>query len=165
MTITEKSIYTTQLMAILREVGEDETITYEAMNEAIGLDVRPNKAGYCYQKSARDILERDEAIAFEVEPKIGLKRLTPEQVAQGTGSAYREQKISLLKRSKRRISTVNDHYDGLSPEAKIKVTAHRTILAFDHEIMRAKNIRKIEGKAAEHENLIGFDETLKLFAP
>uniref|UniRef100_A0A6H1ZZJ1 Uncharacterized protein n=1 Tax=viral metagenome TaxID=1070528 RepID=A0A6H1ZZJ1_9ZZZZ len=161
--ITERHIYTQELIKILKTVNEDETITYEKMGAVIGLNVRPQQDGYSYQHSAREILEREENIVFDVIPKIGLKRLTHEKVATGTGGIYIKRKRSLIRRSKRRIRTVDDSYDNLSNDAKMRVTAHRTILAFDNEVTKAKNILKIENKIKESNNLIGFQDTIELF--
>ena len=161
--ITERHIYTQELMNALKSVLENEIITYETMENIIGMGCRPDEAGYGYQYSARIILERENSIAFEVVPTVGLKRLTAEQVANGTGSIYLKSKRSMIRRSKRRISTVNDQYDNLSDGAKFRVTAHRTILAFDSELSKAKNILKIENKVKQDNKLIGFNDTIKLF--
>lgn len=161
--ITERHIYTQEIMKLLRTIKENDTVSYDQMSAAIGMDVRPDGPGYGYQHSARAILEREDDIAFEVVPTIGLKRLTPEQVATGTNSIYMKGKRSLIRRSKRRIKTVDDYYDELSQQAKMQVTAHRTILAFDSEMSRPKNIIKIENKVKETSKLIGFQETIKLF--
>lgn len=161
--ITERHIYTQELIKVLKTVKEEETISYEKLSETIGMDVRPQMPGYGYQHSAREILEREDNIAFEVVPTEGLRRLTPEQVATGTGSLYLKGKRSLIRRSKRRIRTVDDHYENLSNEAKMRVTAHRTILAFDNELSKPKNVLKIEAKIRESNKLIGFNDTIKLF--
>uniref|UniRef100_A0A6H1ZMZ4 Uncharacterized protein n=1 Tax=viral metagenome TaxID=1070528 RepID=A0A6H1ZMZ4_9ZZZZ len=161
--ITERHIYTQELIKVLKTVNEEETISYEKLGAVIGMDIRPQSEGYCYQYSAREILERDDNIVFEVIPKVGFKRLTPEQIATGTGSIYLKSKKSLIKRSKRRIHTIDDQYDNLSAAAKMRVTAHRTILAFDNELSKPKNILKIENKVKDTNKLIGFQETIKLF--
>ena len=161
--ITERHIYTQEIIKLLKTVDEGDVIPYESLTSTIGLDVRPQKPGYGYQHSAREILERDNDIVFEVIPKVGLKRLTPEQVAMGSGTVYLKGKKSLIKRSARRISTVTDYYEDLSQEAKFKVTAHRTILAFDNELSKNKNVAQIENKIKSDNKLIGFQDTIKLF--
>lgn len=161
--ITERHIYTQELIKVLKTVKEEETVTYENLSAAIGMDVRPSGPGYGYQHSARAILERENDIAFEAVPKIGLKRLTPEQVATGTGSVYLQRKRSLIRKSKRRISTIDDHYEDLSNDAKLRVTAHRTILAFDSQLSKPKNLLKIDDKVRETNKLIGFQDTIRLF--
>lgn len=163
MTITERHIYTQEIIKVLKTVQEGQTIGYDELSKAIGMNVRPQHEGYGYQHSAREILERDNDIAFDVVPKVGLRRLTPEEVATGTGSTYLNHKKSLIRRSRRRIKTVDDHYENLSNEAKMRVTAHRTILAFDHELSKSKNILKIDNKVREFNKLIGFQDTIKLF--
>jgi hypothetical protein len=161
--ISERHIYTQELMKALRSIEEEQTISYEDLSATIGLDVRPEGAGYPYQHSARAILEREDNIAFEVVVKEGLRRLTPEQVANGTGSIYQKKKRSLIHRSKRRIRTIDDKYDELSSDAKMNVTAHRTILAFDYQLSKPKNLRMIEGKVKETNKLLGFQDTISLF--
>lgn len=161
--ISERHIYTQELMKALRNVKEEQMISYEDMSQTIGLDVRPEGAGYSYQHSAREILECEDNIAFAVVVKEGLRRLTPEQVANGTGSIYQKKKRSLIHRSKRRIRTIDDKYDELSSDAKMNVTAHRTILAFDYQLSKPKNIRMIESRVRESNKLLGFQDTIRLF--
>ena len=162
-TITERHIYTQELIKILQTVKEEETISYEKLSSTIGMDVRPQRQGYSYQHSARRILENEEDIAFEVVPTLGFRRLTPEQVATGTGSVYLKGKKSLISRSTRRIRTVNNFYEKLSHDAQMRVTAHRTILAFDNELSKPKNLLKITDRIKADNKLIGFQDTLKLF--
>jgi hypothetical protein len=163
--ITERSIYTQQLLTLLKKVEEGEIITYEEMDKEIGIGTRPNEEGYCYQKSARDTLERDSNIVFEVVPKVGIKRLSAEQIAKGTGPLYIRKKKSLIKRSKRRIQAINDVYDDLSSEAKNEVNIHRTILAFESEVLKPKNMLKLGDHVTNSKKLVGFADTLRLFNP
>jgi hypothetical protein len=162
-TITERHIYTQEILRKLKSIEEKQTISYDDLSKTIGLDVRPQKEGYPYQYSARIILERENGIVFEVLKGEGFRRLTPEDVARGTGDVYQKRKKALITRSKRRIGAVTDHYDDLSDEGKIKVTIHRTILAFENEIAKPKNILKIEKTVQEHKQLVGFKDTLQLF--
>lgn len=162
-TIGEQHIYTQELIKILQNVQETETITYTDMSASIGVNVSPDGPGYGYQKSARDYLEREYDIVFEVLPTIGLRHMTHEEVALSTGSEYNKKKASLLKRSKRKIKTVANSYDNLSQEAQIKTTLARTIIAFDSEVIKAKNIKQIENRVQETNKLVGFKETLSLF--
>ena len=162
-TITERHIYTQELIKVLQTVKAEDTISYDKLTSTIGMNVRPQHEGYAYQHSARRILEREQDIVFEVIQTVGLRRLTPEEVATGTGSVYLKGKKSLIRRSKCRIRTVDDHYDELSPDAQMRVTAHRTILAFDNELSKPKNILKITDRIKEENKLIGFRNTIKLF--
>ena len=162
-TITEQNIYTQELIEVLKIIKKEQTISYNELSKTIGIDIRPGYAGYGYQYSARKILEREDNIVFEAVAKVGLRRLTSEEIATGTGSVYLRKKRSLIKRSKSRIRTIDDHYDDLSNEAKMQVTAHRTILAFDNELSKLKNILKIKNKIEKDNKLIGFKDTIKLF--
>lgn len=161
--ITERHIYTQEIIKVLMGVNDDEVIPYEKLSDTIGMDVRPNMPGYGYQHSAREILERDEDISFDVIPTVGLKRVPYENVAIGTGSVYLKRKKSLHSRIRRRIGTVDDHYDALSDAAKLKTTTLRTMLAFDSEMLKPKNVRKIENKVQEVNKLVGFQDTIRLF--
>lgn len=161
--ITERHIYTQELIRALKNIEPTKIITYDDLGKIIGMDVRPHAEGYTYQYSARGILEREDQIAFEIIPKIGLRRLTIEEVALGTGSIYQKSKKSLIHRSKRRISTVDGHYDNLSPEAQMRLTIHRTILAFDYQFSKSQKMLRLENKIREDVKLIGFQDMLELF--
>lgn len=162
-TIGERHIYTQELMKNMKKVPEGGLISYEDLTKIIGIDVRPGGAGYIYQKSARDILERDDNIVFEVVKNVGIKRMTPDEVGKSTASIYINRKKSIARRYKRRIDTVSDKFESLDQEAKIKTTLARTIIAFDSELLKSKNILKIENKVKRSTRLIGFNDTLKLF--
>ena len=163
-TIGQRHIYTQELIKALRAVKASDTIEYETLSRIIGIDVRPNHSGYNYQKTARDILEKDESIVFEPVDTVGLRRMLPEEVAKSTGEKYLREKKSSIKRNKRRIETVDDSFESLSPEAQLKTTFTRTILAFDSEVCKRKNMNLIESKVAESKALIGFDSTISLFS-
>jgi hypothetical protein len=162
-TYREKNIYTQELIRVLKEVEEDNIIPYQKLSFLVGINIRPNHEGYRYLHSARHILERDHDVAFKTITGKGLKRMTPEQVANETGHEYILKKKSLIRHSKRRIKTIDDSYEKLSNDAKIKATLHRTMLAFDNEFSKSKNILKIENHVQKNNMLIGFDETIKLF--
>lgn len=163
--ITERSIYTTEIIKLLEKVSEGEMITYKEISNEVGIGVEHGQAGYGYQKSARDILEREQDIVFDVITGKGLKRLTPAQIGMGSGNIYIKRKKSLIKKSSRRISTLNDKFDELGKDVQLKVTAHRTLLAFDSELLKKKNITMIENRVNDTKKLIGFDDTIKMFTP
>jgi hypothetical protein len=162
-TIGEKHIYTQELIKLLKEVPQTETITYETMSAHVGIDVRPNQPGYGYQKSARAYLQREYDIVFEVIKTVGLRHMTHEEVALSAKEGYVTKKRRLVTREKRRINTVANSYDELTPGAKIETTLTRTLLAFDSEASKAKNIRQIEARVVQTNQLIGFKDTLALF--
>jgi len=160
---TELSVYTQELKKMLLAIDQNETIKYETLSEKIGMDVKAQGKGYRYQKSARDILEREHHIVFEPVQTVGLKRVSAERVALGTADLYIRGKKSLIKRSKRRINTVNNKYEELSNEAKMQANFARTLIAFDDEAMKRKNTKKIENKVKQTQGLVGFNNTLELF--
>lgn len=162
-TITERSVYTTELIELLKKIPPESVATYEMMESKIGLDVRPGNDGYGYQKSARDILEKEHGIVFETITKVGLKKLTSEEIGLGSGNLYLKRKKSLIRKSKIRISTINDKFENLSKEAQLQVNAHRTILAFDAEMTKPKNLLKVTEGVIKKNELIGFEATINLF--
>jgi len=162
-TIGERHIYTQELLKRLKKVSVGEIINYNELSKIIGINVRPGFDGYSYQKSARDISERDEKIVFEVVPTVGLKRISKDDVAESSLSMYQEKKKSNIKRVKRRIETVDDDYDKLNENAKQKTLALKTLLVFDNEISKGKNILKITDQIKTDQKLIGFESTLDLF--
>ena len=162
-TIGQRHIYTQEIMNALRCLKHGDNIAYESLSSLIGLGTRSNEPGYCYQKTARDILEKDESIVFEVIEKEGLRRMFPEEVAMSTIHKHLKEKKAMVKRNIIRIDTVSDYYDQLSPEAKIKTIIARTVLSFDSEMLKSKNVAMIENKVLENKVLIGFDDTISLF--
>ena len=162
-TIGQRHIYTQEIMEVLRVLKEGERISYDALSGIIGLGVTAMEPGYGYQKTARDILEKEESIVFEVIAKEGLRRMSPEEVAMSTIHKHIKEKKSMIRRNTIRINTVSDSYDGLSEGAKMKTTLVRTVLSFDSEMMKKKNVSLIEDKVVENKALIGFDDTLSLF--
>jgi hypothetical protein len=161
--IGERHIHTQEIAKALREIPEGDTITYEEMTKLIGIDTSPKGSGYQYQYTARDILERDEKIVFECLFKVGLKRLPPEKVALSSSSMYLKRKRSLIRRNKRRIDTVNDVYEDLSAEARFKTDLARTLLSFDAQMTRRKNINKIQANIKDANKAVEFTDTLRLF--
>ncbi len=162
-TIGQRHIYTQEIMNALRKIKAGERISYSAMSNIIGLETVAGHPGYGYQKTARDILEKEESIVFEVIKKEGLRRMTPEEVAMSALHKYMKEKKSMVRRNMIRIETVSDAYDTLSQDAKTKTTLARTVLAFDRELLKKKNVSLIETKVIENKTLIGFDDTLSLF--
>ena len=162
-TIGERHIYTQELVSLLKNAKNGDIISYASMKEKIGMDVTASGDGYGYQKTARDVLERDEAIVFEVIPKLGLRRMTAEEVALSATSMYVKRKKSIIRRSKRRLQTVNDSFETLSPEAQLKTTLARTIIAFDAEMSKPKKLAKIEEAAKDKNHIIGFKNTIDMF--
>lgn len=161
--IGERHIYTHELIKMLSDTNDGDVVTYEQMEKVIGLPTQSPGEGYKYQKSARDILEKESAIVFEVIDTVGLKRLSAEQVALSTAKMYTDRKKQSMKRFKRRISTVDDSYEDLSAEAKVKTTLARTLLAFDNELLKNKSVNRIESEIKEANKVIGFGDTLRLF--
>jgi hypothetical protein len=159
----ERHIYTQELCKLLNACDVGEVLTYDEMDAKIGLSTRPTGSGYGYQRTARIILERDFNIVFEVVERVGLKRLSNEQVATSTAAMYIHKKKSIIKHHKRRIKTVDDAFETLSPAAKIKTTLARTLLAFDSETVKGRRVNQIEQRVTEKQTLIGFGETVDLF--
>ncbi|MDE2102602.1 MAG: hypothetical protein KGL39_35470 [Patescibacteria group bacterium] len=67
--------------AILQALPRGEVITYEQLEEELGLDVRPGQPGYHYVKTARGILRRDGTGTFWPIDGKGIKHLTSQEVA------------------------------------------------------------------------------------
>lgn len=162
-TIGERSIYTTQLLSLLRKCEIGQTVTYDEMDNVIGMKTQAQYDGYPYQKKARDILERDDNIVFEVITKIGLKRLAPKDVGKSSLRIYLNQKKSILKKNKRRLKTIDDEYENLSLDVRTAIDLTRTILAYDAVTIKPKKIELIEQAVSLNQKMLGFSDTLKLF--
>lgn len=160
-TIGQTSFYTHEIVKYLQRVEEGSIAQYDEIGQSIGMNVRPNKLGYGYLQSAFKILERDHNIIYENIPKVGYKRLTVEEVAQTGLTLYTKRKKANIQRHKRRINTVSDNYEDLSDQDKMKVTATRTILAFDEQTTKRASL--VEDKVQDTRKMIGFNDTIKLF--
>lgn len=162
-TIGEQTIYTQELLKLLRTIPQEETVTYEQMEKAMGLNPRSGHAGYPYLRTAMMVMERDHDVVFENVRTVGIRHMTPEEVALSVTDAYISRKKRLVKKHIRKVNTLNDAYEGLTPTARQKTTLARTLLAFEHEAAKQKHVRAIEADVAEKNRAIGFKDTLALF--
>jgi len=162
-TIGQRSIYTQELVSLFKEVPVGDVVRYEAMERCIGIGCRPNEPGYGYQASARKIMQQEYNAVFENLRKVGYRRLPHGDVAGSAVGVYTKKKASLLKAARRRLNTVNDAYETLSPEAKMQTTFARTLLAFEAETNKKRRIEQIAASVGASGRLLGFEETLQLF--
>jgi len=111
---------TTALVDLLRSVPLGGTIRYADLSAAIGSDVtgpaRPRLT------SARRIVLRDHGAAFDVEYRVGLRRLNPEE-APNIGSAARRRIKRTANTARRAMVAVADHSNGLPPDAARRMSA------------------------------------------
>lgn len=162
-TISERHIYTTQLVELLADTVEGETITYDKMSELIGVDTRPSGLGYRYQHSARYILEKEAGIVFEVIDTVGLKHMPKEDVALSSVASLARPINSKVLRQRRRMNTLVDHYDQLSEDAKNTLNSARALALFLGKTCTHRGVKLIAGATQKSRKQISFDETIGLF--
>lgn len=162
-TIGERHIYTNQILKMLEDVNEGQTLRYKEMTAAIGLDTQPGGDGYSYQRSARRIMEREFNAVFEALTNVGLKRLPPTDVAKSSTNSFLSPLRRHIARQKRRLNTLNDEYENLDDESRFGVDTARTIIAFTDSMTRKKAVKKIAEKVTSSNKMIGFRDTLALF--
>lgn len=164
-TIGERHIYTDQLIKFLTATEIGEIVTYEQLQTVIDMDCRPQGPGYGYQYMARNILERESNMVFEVVSKIGLKHMPPNDVARSSLQCFLKPLKSHLKRQKRRVNTLSDDYENLKAPERFCVDTTRTLIAFTDHATRKKAINLIEAEVKNTLKAVSLDDTIALFMP
>lgn len=161
----ERHIFTELIIQLLSSIEIGEIVTYEQLEAEIEMDCRPQGPGYGYQYTARNILERESNIVFEAVSKIGLKRLPPEDVAQSSVQCVTKPLRALLKRQKRRLDTLNESYESLSPPGRFCVDTARTLIVFAKSVTSKKSVSMIRSQVQVNKKQISLDDTIALFMP
>lgn len=118
---------------LLRQAQIGDVVTYEAISEAIGRDVRENCMGAL--QTARSLVQRENRMVFDVVRKIGLKRLDNDSIVDLSDRA-REQARRLAKRTSKKLVCVD--YDSLSREKQTKHNASLSVFSCIAELSTNK---------------------------
>ena len=152
----EKSVDTKVLENVLGEAQVGQTITYEAMSQAIGRDVREHSQASL--STARRGVLKTKGFVFGVERNVGLTRLSDAEIVNSSENdrkrVQRAAKRSLVKLTKVRFETLPEEQKRMHVTYSAQLGA---IAMFSSK--QASN--KIESKANSEQMPIG--ETLKLF--
>jgi len=154
----EKSNDTKVLESVLKEVEVGATITYDDLSRSIGRDVR--EFAYPALLSARNNLEKELRIVFEVETNVGLVRLNDSGIVRSSENDRKK----LLRRSKRCIRKQECvKFENLTQEEKRQhVTACAQFGAIAMFASKSAS-KKIGSVVTSKSNVIPIGETLKLF--
>jgi hypothetical protein len=144
----EVSEETRIIKALLEQALEGNLVTYKALTNALGKDVRLDCWGYV--TTARRQLLREKGFMFAIEQNIGLRRLTnDEKVDAGKYRVRRAGRQATY--GEREMRTID--WDDLSTDRMREATANRTVLGVQRIAARRSNMERLKqlnnGKAGK----------------
>lgn len=126
------------LASVLREVGKDDTISYEALSRAIGRNVRSECAGALH--SARLLVQREDRMVFDSVRGVGLMRLADSAIVDLADKA-RDKVRKHAKRTAKKLVCVD--FDALPNDKKIKHNAALSMFGVMSEIATDKSMKRL----------------------
>lgn len=150
----------TRLYDLIKSAAPQQTVTYEQMIRACGLDVRGMHRGILYAVLKR--LEQEQAASFGVVRGVGYICLTNDEiVSSGTSKVHR------LRRASRRIQnqlTVAE-YTKLSPASQVEYSVTMAITHIISEGTKAKTRKALASAAVKTKcPVLPLTDTLALLA-
>jgi len=161
-TIGERSIYTQSIVDNMKETKPGDVVTYSVLTNLIGMGARSGDSGYGYVQSAIEIIKKEYAIVMENIRNVGYRHMTKEDVAKSSMDLYTKKLKAETRRTKKRLGTLTDYWDTLTPDSRIKAIAASTFVSMNQHMLKAKHMRKLEAAVKENHK-IGFRQTFKLF--
>lgn len=161
-TIGERSIYSQSLVDLCKHTSPGDVITYEQMEQAIGMECRAHTPGYGYWRTAQRVLQREHNIVMDNLENVGYKHRFKDEVAVESVGMYGKKIKRFNQRMKHRLDTLADGWDALEPRAKVHAVMTKTLLAFTDHTLKARNVERLEGPAGSGKPL-GFNQTIDLF--
>lgn len=156
--IQEMHSDTRLLIAQLQKVTEGEIVTYEALSQMIGRDVR--KSAYGCLGTAKKVLQRDYGIIFGVVVNEGLKRLPPALVV-----ADSERAVKHIRKTARagvqKLATVD--LSRLTPEEKTNFNVRASHLGVFVAMTESNAVKKLESEVAKAQQSLPLAKTLEAF--
>lgn len=156
--IPQVSVNAQRLYEQLRAVAPEDTITYDALTQTIGVDVRTVATGAL--STARRMAHRLDSAVFVSVRGVGLKRVNDVEKV-GLGSDLRPLR-RMLRRKARILGAVK--YDALPADAQRQHNTGLAMLGAVQLMTQRSEVRRVDGAVAQAQRPISFDETLKLFA-
>lgn len=132
---------TTALIRILMTAKPGDLISWERLSTELGRDASPEGPAYTAVCSARRIVERDERIAFETVPTVGLRRLANDEIVD-SGDKFLIRARRTAKRGVQRLICVE--FDALTNEHKTQHNAKVSMMSAICEFASQKSLRRIE---------------------
>src|ERR1051326_1826416 len=140
--IPELSVDTRLLCDRLRELKPGETISYEDLSGCIGRSVVERARGLL--TSARHIVLRDDRIVTEAVAKVGIKRLTDEEIVNSIGGQARRHIGRTARVAIRKTTAVK--FDQLTSEQKVRQNTELSHLGALNAFSADKVSKRIEAK-------------------
>jgi len=132
----ENEIKIDHIVRKLRALGINEILPYSAINEIVGADHRSRQ---WLMMRARRIVETAEGFRFGTVVKIGIKRLSADDIA-GIGADARRAIGSRARRASARLTNLKGY--NIAPEVQAGIDLERSLLAainiMTHERTRIK---------------------------
>jgi hypothetical protein len=134
----KRSLETQEIIAALEKMQPGELVTYADLSRIAG---EPISGASGALQSAKRIVENENEFAFAVERKLGIRRLTDEQIVDDTHGA----RVKICRHSKRalnRLSAIKD-FSSLDDNKKRAHQAHAVIYAVVAEKTAANSVKRI----------------------
>ena len=158
-TIREASIETRLLYQRLAEMNIGDFVSYEELNNLVGVDVQ--KKGRGYLNTARLMCEREDDKTFGVVINEGLRCLNSQEIINTT-----EFTIGHIKRTSRkslkRVRCITD-LEQLPNDDKVRLNTYASILGVMATMAKGNNIKKIEAKVQQTQEQLPYAKTLEAF--
>jgi hypothetical protein len=123
-TSPEHAIQIEALVAALNALPVGQTITYDALSEAIGKRVQTDDGRFLLIR-ARRLAEKQTGTLFATVFGVGVKRL-PADEAAGVGSDVRQRIRRSANRTYARLSDIR--YNDITPDVRQRIDAERSLM-------------------------------------
>lgn len=157
-TIGEMKIETQQIMKMLLDLNDGETLTYDQIQATVGVNVQ-NGSRYML-RSAINAAEQQCKRLFATVATVGVKRLLPSE-SNGENIKAVESVHRKARRALRRSTRID--FEKLSKDERDALNLNRTVLHFTAESTSSKSISKIENGVKSAGDAMSFGKTLEFF--
>lgn len=154
----EMSTTTRVLLSRLCKLAAGETITWDQLTSLIGESVRPGERGYNYLSTARRAAARDHGIKIDCIPKVGLKRLPPEET-HSIGESARSKIGKTARRAEREMLSVAEK-NVLAPAVRKRVFAELAVAGAIASCAKEKSVQRIESHVQPGSEQLAINTTL-----
>ena len=156
--LPELSIDTKTIYDYLMTIEQGEVIPYGVLSRLIGRNVQ--REAYPNMHSAVQKVLNDRKV-FEAVYKVGLKRLTDEEIAQISGQQTISKMRRVVRRGAKKVSSAD--YKVLSNDGKIKHNTYLSVLGAVYLATKKKSLKMIESVVGKEYKVIPQTRVLELF--
>ena len=143
------------------KVADDELVTYDALSSAIGRDVRKSARGNL--ATARRMAE-SEGRVFAAVLKVGLKRLTAQEICTAPGEQMVRRVHGLARRTNRKLACVGaEDFKKLTREEQTDLNSHRSLAGLLHHVTKPSEVKRVVKKVSEASGELAIGRVLELF--